>query len=154
MRLIALHIFKWQEENALLLASAYELSALWFYQRGAVRDVLLHHSRLIASYVGTWSRRRIKPNERQRVELEENKGVCYAYCTAGHLCLTAVTDAEYPERAGFGILYELGQNFIETFKTHPEVMAIKADTQLSYPGINALLVKWQKPEDSTGQDYF
>ncbi len=53
MRLIALHIFKWQEENALLLASAYELSALWFYQRGAVRDVLLHHSRLIASYVGT-----------------------------------------------------------------------------------------------------
>ncbi len=49
MKLICLHVFRWQPNEAVLLASGYELSMLWFYQRGIAREHLLHNSRLVAS---------------------------------------------------------------------------------------------------------
>lgn len=49
MRLISLHVYRWKADDAILLASAYELSALWFYQRGMAKEHILHNSRLVAS---------------------------------------------------------------------------------------------------------
>ena len=49
MRLISMHVFKWKADEAILLASAYELGMMWFYQRSVAREHLLHHSRLVAT---------------------------------------------------------------------------------------------------------
>eukprot|EP00826_Nyctotherus_ovalis_P022792 TRINITY_DN175_c0_g1_i5.p2 TRINITY_DN175_c0_g1~~TRINITY_DN175_c0_g1_i5.p2 ORF type:complete len:203 (-),score=70.98 TRINITY_DN175_c0_g1_i5:80-688(-) len=140
MRLIALHVYKWNETEAVLLAAAYELNMLWFYQRSVARDHVLHNSRLVAT--------RMKPGQRGCIDLEEGKAKCYALCTPDKLCVTAVTDTEYPERAAFGVLYELSLDFIKTFKGNPAVISPKDDLKLEYKKIEEFLAKWQKPEEN------
>ena len=88
------------------------------------------------------------PGKRSSIDLEDKKFKCYAICTPDKLCVTAITGPEYPERAAFGVLYELFMDFVNTYKTNPSVMNAKADLNLSYKKIDELLVKWQKPEDS------
>lgn len=48
MKLVALHIYKWQEENSLLLASAIDTSMLYWYQRGMAKEHINFNSRLIS----------------------------------------------------------------------------------------------------------
>ena len=47
MKIIAIHIWRWQEEEPVLLGSEYELSALWFYQRNTAKEHVLFNSRTI-----------------------------------------------------------------------------------------------------------
>ena len=51
MRLIALHVYRWKADEAILLASAYELGMLWFYQRNMAKEHILHNSRVVATYI-------------------------------------------------------------------------------------------------------
>ncbi len=90
----------------------------------------------------------MKPGQRICIALEEGKALCYAICTPGELCVTAVTDPEYGERPAFAALYELAMDFINKYKGNAAVMNPKADLNLDYKGAEALLTKWQKPEDS------
>eukprot|EP00831_Metopus_contortus_P003317 TRINITY_DN1122_c0_g1_i3.p1 TRINITY_DN1122_c0_g1~~TRINITY_DN1122_c0_g1_i3.p1 ORF type:complete len:163 (-),score=60.70 TRINITY_DN1122_c0_g1_i3:211-699(-) len=69
-------------------------------------------------------------------------------CTPGQLCVTAITDPEYPERVAFGMLYELAMDFINTYKSNPSVVSAKADLKLPYKNIEVMLNKWQKPEEN------
>jgi len=80
--------------------------------------------------------------------MEEGKALCYAICTPGELCVTAITDQDYNERVAFAALYELTMDFINTYKGNPLVLSPKADMNLEYKGVETLLAKWQKPEDS------
>ena len=90
----------------------------------------------------------MKPGQRGCVKLEDGKALCYVICTPGELCVTAITDPDYTERVAFAALYELAMDFISTYKTDPAVTSAKADLNLSYKGIDKLLEKWQKPEES------
>ena len=88
------------------------------------------------------------PGKRSSIDLEGNKFKCYAICTPDKLCVTAITDPEYPERAAFGVLYELFMDFVNTYKSNPAVMNATVDNELKYKKIEELLARWQKPEDS------
>ena len=90
----------------------------------------------------------MKPGQRGCIDVEDGKIKCYSICTPDKLCVTAVTDPEYPERAAFGVLYELAMDFVKTFKGNPAVVNPKGDLKLEYKRIDELLTKWQKPEES------
>ena len=48
MKLISLHIFKYQKENSLLLAYSIDVSLLWWYQRGMAKEHINFNTRLIS----------------------------------------------------------------------------------------------------------
>jgi hypothetical protein len=48
MKLIALHIYKWQEENPLLMAVAIDSAVFSWYQRGMAKEHINFNSRLIS----------------------------------------------------------------------------------------------------------
>ena len=62
MKLIALHIYKWQESNSLLLATEIDVNMLWFYQRGMAKELINFNSRLISG--------RIDPGNKASTSLE------------------------------------------------------------------------------------
>jgi len=96
MRLIALHIFKWQEENPILLCNELDLNMLWFYQKGMAKEHVNFNARMVAE--------RIPPGNKATVALEQNVGNCYCWTTKDGISATAITDLEYPEKAGFILL--------------------------------------------------
>ena len=111
MKLIALHIFRWAEEDPVLLCSEMDLSMLYFYQKGMAKEHINFNARMIAS--------RIPPGNKASVSLENNAGVCYCWTTKDGLSATAVTDNEYPERAAFILLNNIIMDFRESFSNDP-----------------------------------
>tara|TARA_B110000285_G_scaffold19237_1_gene18694 strand:- start:534 stop:707 length:174 start_codon:yes stop_codon:yes gene_type:complete len=51
MKLISLHIYKYQEEASLLLASAVDLSMCSWYQRGMAKEHINFNSRLVSGRI-------------------------------------------------------------------------------------------------------
>ena len=135
MKLIALHIFKWQEENPLLLCSELELSMLWFYQRGMAKEHINFNARVIAE--------RITPGNKAKVALENNIGYCYCWTTMDGLTATAITDNDYPEKAAFILLNNLLMDFREHFASNPSVYEnVTQDANLQYESLEVFLKKW------------
>lgn len=48
MKLVSLHIYKWQSEACVLLAAEIDVNSLWFYQRAMAKEHINFNSRLIA----------------------------------------------------------------------------------------------------------
>ena len=141
MKLIALHIFKWSEEDPVLLCSELELSQLWFYQKGMAKEHINFNSRTIAS--------RIPPGNKASVNLENNVGVCYCYTTKDGLTATAITDNEYPEKAAFILLNNLLMDFRETFAANSRLYEEAThDAGLKYENLEIFLKKWQDPTEA------
>ena len=135
MKLIALHIFKWNEEDAILLCSDMDLSMLWFYQKGMAKDHINFNSRTIAS--------RIPPGNKASVSLENNVGICYCWTTKDGLTATAITDNEYHEKAAFILLNNLIMDFREYFAANPYVYEnATTDANLKYENLEVFLKKW------------
>ena len=99
MRLISLHVFRWQEKGAVHLCSEMDLSFLYFYQRGMAKEHVNFNSRLIST--------KCPPGNKLDVTLEQDIGVCYCWTTTDGISATAITNKEYPERGAFTLLYEL-----------------------------------------------
>jgi hypothetical protein len=51
MRLIALHVYKWDKEDAKMLCTEQNLQELWFYQRGIAKEHINFNSRVIAGRI-------------------------------------------------------------------------------------------------------
>jgi synaptobrevin family protein YKT6 len=51
MRIISMHVLKWQEENSLFITSAYELGFASWYQRPFVKEQLNFGARTAAKYI-------------------------------------------------------------------------------------------------------
>ena len=135
MKLIALHIFKWQEEAPILLCSELELSMLWFYQKNTAKELINFNCQTIAE--------RIPPGNKAAVSLEQNVGICYCWTTKDGLSATAVTDNEYPERAAFILLNNLLMDFRETFADNPSVYENPREgASLKYDNLEVFLKKW------------
>ena len=73
-------------------------------------------------------------------------GKCHCWTTADGISATAITDAEYPERAAFILLNNLLLDFREYFAADPEVYteAVQDMTggKLPYPNISQFLKTW------------
>lgn len=141
MKLIAIHIFKWDQEQPVLLCSELDLSMLWFYQKGMAKEHINFNSRMIAS--------RIPPGNKASVTLENNIGLCYCYTTKDNISATCITDAEYPEKAAFILLNNIIMDFRETFASNPEVYEnATSDIALKYDSLEVFLKKWQDPHEA------
>ena len=135
MRLISIIIFRWQEENPAILCQEHNLDMLWFYQRGMAKEHIVFNSRMIAG--------RIKPGNKARVSLEDNKGYCYCWTTTDGLSATAITDTEYQEKPAFCMLNQLLMDFREYFSKNPAVyMNVSTDSNLKYENLEVFLKKW------------
>ena len=141
MKLIALHIFKWNEEEAILLCSDFDLSMLWAFQKGMARDHINFNARTIAS--------RIPPGNKASVSLENDEGLCYCWTTKDGLSATAITDNQYPEKAAFILLNNLIMDFREYFASDPRVYEnATSDAKLKYENLELFLKKWQDPHEA------
>ena len=142
MKLIAIHIFRWNEDEPALLCSEMDLSMLWFYQKGMAKEHINFNSRTIAS--------RIPPGNKASVSLENNVGVCYCWTTKDGISATAITDNEYPEKAAFIMLNNLIMDFRETFANDPNVFEESKGepAQVRYENLEIFLKKWQDPTEA------
>jgi synaptobrevin homolog YKT6 len=135
MKLIAIHIYKWVEEEPILLCSEMDLSMLWFYQKGMAKDHIKFNSRMISG--------RIPPGNKASVPLEDNIGICYCYTTKDNISATCITDPEYPEKAAFLLLNNLIMDFRETFAGNASVYEnATADLNMKYPALEVFLKDW------------
>lgn len=142
MRLIALHIFKWRQNDAgegesTLLANEMDLSMLYFFQRGMAKEHVNFNARLISSRTPT--------NNKQAIVLEEGIGVCYCWTAGDGLSATAVCDKEYPERAAFILLNKIMMEFRETFGDNQLVDTSRKDLNLKWPQLEVYLKDCQNP---------
>ncbi len=141
MKLIAIHLFKWAEEETVLLCSEMDLSMLWFYQKGMAKEHINFNSRMIAS--------RIPPGNKASVTLENNIGICYCYTTKDNISATCITDGDYPEKAAFILLNNIIMDFRETFSSNPSVYEdAKSDAGLKFDALEVYLKKWQDPHEA------
>lgn len=71
-------------------------------------------------------------------------GTCYCWTTADGISATAITDTEYPEKAGFMLLNNLILDFREYFASDPSVYenAVTDMKNFPYPNIEEFLKKW------------
>ena len=141
MKLIAIHIFKWAEEEPILLCTEMDLSMLWFYQKGMAKDHINFNARMISG--------RIPPGNKAGVTLENNIGICYCYTTKDNISATVITDTDYPEKAAFILLNNIIMDFRETFAANPAVYedAVQ-DAGLKYENLEIFLKKWQDPHEA------
>ncbi len=141
MKLVAIHIWKWQQENPIHLCSDMELSKLWFYQRGMAKEHINFNTRTIAG--------RITPGNKAGVTLENGVGVCYCWTTKDMLSCTVITDNEYPEKAAFILINNVLMDFREQFSNNPQVYEnATTDQTLSYSALEEFLKKWQDPHEA------
>ena len=108
MRLVALHIYKWKEEDAKLFCTEMNLQDLWFYQRGIAKELINFNSRTIAG--------RIPKGNKASINLENNVCKCHCWVTIDGIAATAITDNEYEERAAYTLLNKLIMDFREQFQ--------------------------------------
>ena len=110
MRLVALHIYKFNPLDAKLLCSETNLQDLWFYQRGIARELINFNSRTIAG--------RIALGHKASITLENNVGKCHCYVTWDGIAATAITDNEYEERGAMTLLNKLIMEFRDHVRPH------------------------------------
>lgn len=138
MRLIAIHIYKWDKENAMLLCNEQNLQDLWFYQRGIAKDLINFNSRLIAT--------RTPPGNQQSIQLEQGIGFCHTWTTTDLISVTAMTDPEYPEKAAFLLINKVIMEFREQHGKGLDM--ISKDTEIKFPPLEAFLKDWQNPHEA------
>ena len=120
MRLIAIHVYKWDKEDAKMLCNEQNLQELWFYQRGIAKEHINFNSRVIAG--------RIPPGNQASITLEQGIGVCHCWTSHDGISVTAMTDAEYPEKAAYSLLNKIIMAFREQYGKALD--KITADTAL------------------------
>ena len=113
MKLIAIHIYKWQESNSLMLAYDIDVNMLWFYQRGMAKELINFNSRLISG--------RVDPGNKASTSLEQDIGVCHCWTTQDGISATCITDNEYPEKAAYILLNNIILDFREYFAADPSM---------------------------------
>lgn len=141
MRLYALSILRRRvdESESTLLTAAYELSDFNYFQRSSVREFAVFFAKLIA--------KRVTLGERLSVDHENY--VCYAYSRVNGLVAVALCDAEYPQRVAFSLL---GQVLDEFRRNFPEPMwlqgAAEAVQSREFPYLTERLQKYQNPAEA------
>lgn len=88
MRLLSIHLYRWNEDNPILLNSVTELSFAGFLERRVLREHLNFASRTVCA--------RARLGDRTAVHLENNAGICYVAIHPSSLAMTVITDLEYP----------------------------------------------------------
>ena len=136
MKILSIHIFRSNQPEPILLASAYAVSFVSVFQRGTLKQFLLFHSRLVIS--------RVQPEQHAEVALE--RGICYAILNSDKIGVTMICDEEYPKRVAVDLLLKIHGDF-KTYcaENSINVNAYVKDEELSYKYIETLIEEWQDP---------
>ena len=136
MKILSIHIFSLYQSSPIILSSAFSLSFISIFQRGTLKEFLNFHSRLV-----------IKRVERDKcVQVQLEKGICYALSSSDNLGLTMICDEEYPKRVAFDILFETKKNFEEFLKVKKvDLNLYTVDTDVKYDYIKNEIEEWQDP---------
>ena len=138
MRIVSIHMFKWQEKDPILLCSQQEINDLWFFQRKTAGEHILFSARLIAQET--------ELGKKQSVVLENKIGNCHCWTTSDGLSVTVITDMEYPEESAFNMIGQIIIDFMNTFEDDTDMyMDVESDTNLKYDKLEEFIKNWQDP---------
>ena len=126
MKIISLHVLKWAgNEKAWILANAYELGFLNFWQKPFFKQHLHFGARTAAS--------RTNPGQNVCIRLAEDEN-CLVYCAVKETGVAAVliADTEYPEKVAIKACHDIIRAFEQTFGGSA-TEGIKEDTEFKFP---------------------
>ena len=129
MRLIALHIYKWQDRKSLSLSTQIDVSSFTYAKRETYKDLINFLSKEISGQT--------ERSTSVTAPLDVVKD-CYCYCLTSVDCIsaTAVVDKEYHSKypeAAFVLLHKLMLDFREHFSHEPEAYEeVQCDTKLPF----------------------
>ena len=137
MRILSIHIFSLHNAEPIILSSAFELSFVSIFQRGTLKEFLNFHSRLVIG--------RLQPEQNLEVQLE--KGICYAVTNSDKLGATLICDEEYPKRVAIDLLLKLLEK-VTTFiyQNKINVNSYNKDTNIKFTELDKTIQDAQNPE--------
>mmetsp|Transcript_9932 Transcript_9932/g.36331 ORF Transcript_9932/g.36331 Transcript_9932/m.36331 type:complete len:198 (-) Transcript_9932:7369-7962(-) len=135
MKITCLAVLKQNgEAEPWLLGAATDLSNFGYFQRSAVKEMLMFVSRTVA--------KRTAAGQRQTVEHEEY--LCHAFNKQG-LVGACFVDREYPMRSAFSVVNKVLEEYAQAV---PEWQALAADDTQGNELLAAALRKYQDPEEA------
>lgn len=138
MKLLSLILYKWNEDNAVELFSAYELSQFSFFHKGPIKEHIKFHSRLCAT--------RTPLGKRQVVDFDQNLGKCHTWAHPQGIAAAVLVDGEYPGRVACGLLAEAIRLFLESQEGKWE--ALDKDVEMKIPELENMFMKFQNPAEA------
>jgi synaptobrevin family protein YKT6 len=104
MRILSMHIMKWNSENdSLFLSSVDDLSFVSWLQRSFFREGVRFGARTACN--------RTKVGEPLSLSLPDSQAKCYIYVNKNQLAGLVIADDQYPERIAFMIVSKLLREF-------------------------------------------
>lgn len=138
MKILSVHLFSLASKEPVILSSAFEVQFVSFFQRGAVKEFLNFHSRLVAS----------KASSNQHLQIKLEKGICYVVATSEKICGTMICDEEYPQRVAIELLVNLTEEFIKVKnQKNINLAEYTKDTEINMPYIQTIIKDWQNPSE-------
>ena len=137
MRLLSIHLFRWRDENPVLLGCSTELSFLGYIQRRVLREHINFTARTVCG--------RARPGDRTAVHLENNQGICYVAIHPNSLAVTIVSDPEYPQRVVFSLIGEIMNTFLFS---RIQWENIEKDTDVKFSPLEQYLKDYQNPAEA------
>jgi len=138
VKLIALTLYKWKEEDSVEVLSCQDLGFLSFFQRPTVKEHIKFHSRLVINRTGM--------GKRMSTEFDQNLGKCHSWVHPQGLGITCLVDAEYPMRVAFTLMSEVARIFLEQKGGKWET--VSSDVNLECPDITTMFSKFQNPAEA------
>mmetsp|Transcript_6378 Transcript_6378/g.11106 ORF Transcript_6378/g.11106 Transcript_6378/m.11106 type:complete len:200 (-) Transcript_6378:24-623(-) len=137
MRILSIHLYKWQAEAPVLFGAAHELGFVGYFQRKVVRDLINFSSRTVVA--------RSRPGDRTAVHLEQDAGICYVAVHPNNLAVTVIADQEYPQRVAFTVIAEIMREIMASTLAWTKVVT---DTDLSWARLGEFLRTYQNPMEA------
>jgi len=137
MRILSIHIFALHNADPIILSSAFELSFVSIFQRGTLKEFLNFHSRLVIS--------RLQPEQNLEVQLE--KGICYAVTNSDKFGATLICDEEYPKRVAIDLLLKILEKVMTfIYQNKIDVNKFNKDTNIKFNELEKTIQDAQNPE--------
>ena len=141
MKILSIHVFSLCQNSPIILSSAFSLSFISIFQRGTLKEFLNFHSRLVIE--------RVSQDTYVQVQLE--KGICYAMRTSDNIGSTIICDEEYPKRVAIEFLLKIIDNFkIFLREKKIDLNTYNVDTDLKFDYIKNEIEGWQDPSKKDG----
>ena len=141
MKILSIHVFSLCQNSPIILSSAFSLSFISIFQRGTLKEFLNFHSRLVIE--------RVPQDTHVQVQLE--KGLCYAMRTSDNIGATIICDEEYPKRVAIEFLLKIIDNFKIFLKEKKiDLNVYTVDTDIKFDYIKNEIEGWQDPSQKDG----
>jgi synaptobrevin family protein YKT6 len=137
VHLYSIIIYKWREhpQKPIQLAASYELSSFNVFTRGTAKEILQFVSLQVVGHS--------KPGDRHGVLHKEH--FCHVIVKQDKLAIAICTDKDYPQQVANSLMLKCVDGFANV---HGDKWAsINADTELPTPQLQALLQRYQNPDE-------